>query len=123
MDFSARLRDLLDERDMKQKELAAIMGIPASTLGGYMQGTSEPDFAVLKRLADFFNVSTDYLLDHHTEDVRSENEHEIIRIFRSLSDEQKDLFIEQGKAFIKVNAKRNAKLSHSTASNSQNKVG
>ena len=123
MDFSDRLRTLLDERDMKQKELAAVLQIPASTLGGYMQGTSEPDFAVLKKFADFFHVSTDYLLDHHTDDINSERDHEILRIFRSLSDEQKDLFIEQGKAFIRVNERRDVKSSRSTASRNHNKVG
>ena len=111
--FSSKLRELLEENDLKQKEMASFLQIAASTMNGYIQGTSEPDFKMLKRLADYFHVSTDYLLDRHPESVQSEKEQELLRIFRSLSMEQQDLFLEQGKAFIRFNAKGNAKSSKS----------
>ena len=43
MAFSEILRTLIDERDLTQKQLAQDLHIPVSTLGGYVQGTSEPD--------------------------------------------------------------------------------
>ena len=42
-EFTEKLRMLMDERDMKQKDVAAALHIPASTLGGYVQGKSQPD--------------------------------------------------------------------------------
>lgn len=114
MVFSEKLRMLIDERDLTQKELASMLKIPASTLGGYVQGTSEPDFQTLKIIASFFKVSIDYLLDYDSKGNISSREGELLRAFRSLSNEQQDLYIEQGKAFIRVNAKGNAKSSKSS---------
>lgn len=110
MNFSDRLRVLIDECDLTQKQLATDLHIPVSTLGGYVQGTSEPDFQMLVLIAKYFNVTTDYLLGCQTigcqaTSIKSENE--LIRIFRSLSSEQQELYLEQGKAFIKVNKKQN----------------
>lgn len=118
--FADRLRMLIDELDLTQKQLASDLHIPTSTLGGYVQGVSEPDFETLKILAEYFNVSTDYLLNYHTDDIRSDKENDIMRIFRSLSPTQQDLYIEQGKAFLKINAKKNAKLSKSTLEKKNN---
>ena len=119
--FSNKLRVLLDENDVKQKDLAAFLQIAPSTMSGYIQGTSEPDFKTLKRLADYFNVSIDYLLDHKIGNAQTDREQELLHIFRSLSKEQQILYIEQGKAIIRVNAKGSAKLSKSA--NGSAKVG
>lgn len=120
MNFSDRLRSLIEERDITQKQVAGDLHIPVSTLGGYVQGTSEPDFQTLVLIANYFNVATDYLLDCRTSSIKSSNENELIRIFRSLSPEQQDLYLEQGKAFLKINAKENAKSSKSTSQNGTN---
>lgn len=100
--FCDCLRMLLEERQLTQKQLAKELQIPASTLGGYVQGTSEPDFDTLKLIADYFKVTTDYLLDHRTEQVRSGEEQELRRIFRTLTPEQQRLYLEQGRAFLKI---------------------
>ncbi|MBO5568523.1 MAG: helix-turn-helix transcriptional regulator [Aeriscardovia sp.] len=112
-EFTEKLRMLMDERDMKQKDVAAALHIPVSTLGGYVQGKSQPDFAMLKLLSNYFNVSIDYLLDNTIGSIQTEKESELLRIFRSLTSEQQELYIEQGRAFIKVNARSNAKSSKS----------
>lgn len=105
MQFSERLRMLLEEQNLTQKQLAQELAIPASTLGGYVQGTSEPDFDTLKLIADYFKVTTDYLLDHRTEQVKTAEENDLRRIFRSLSPDQQRLYLEQGRAFLKINQK------------------
>ena len=105
MSFSERLRLLLEENNMTQKQLAINLHIPVSTLGGYIQGTSEPDFQMLKSIAEYFNVTTDYLLNHSIDSNITDKEKDIIRIFRSLSNTQQKIYIEQGKAFLKVSAK------------------
>lgn len=118
-EFTEKLRMLMDERDVKQKDVAVALKIPASTLGGYVQGKSQPDFAMLKLLSSYFNVSIDYLLDNNTGVIQTEKENELLRIFRSLTPEQQDLYIEQGKAFIRVNTRGSAKSSNSVTGSSK----
>lgn len=122
MSFCDTLRTLIDERGLTQKQLAQDLEIPVSTLGGYVQGTSEPDFETLKLFANYFNVSADYLLNLKIGNTQSRLENELLRIFRSLSTEQQELYLEQGKAFIRINAKEDVKSSKSTLQG-KNEVG
>lgn len=48
MKFSEKLRLLIDEFDITQKQFANDLNIAPSTIGGYVQGVSEPDFETLK---------------------------------------------------------------------------
>lgn len=88
MNFGDNLRALIEERDMTQKELALNLNIASSTLGSYVQNTREPDFSTLKLLANYFDVSIDYLLDNPSDKTTTMRENEMLRIFRSLTEEQ-----------------------------------
>lgn len=103
MDFSDTLRMLIEEKDITQKELAKQLHLAPSTLGSYVQGSREPDFSTLKQIADYFEVSTDYLLGHYTASISSPLENELLRVFRSLTEEQQYICIEQNKVFMKSN--------------------
>lgn len=103
MNFSDKLRLLIEERNLTQKRVANDLNIAPSTMGGYVQGSSEPDFETLKRLAQYFDVTTDYLLNIHSDKSESFMEDELLRVFRSMTPEQQRLFIEQGKVFLKAN--------------------
>ena len=61
MRFGETLRELLAEEGITQKQMAADLNIAASTLGNYIQNSREPDHETLKRIADYFDVSMDYL--------------------------------------------------------------
>lgn len=113
MNFSYKLRSLIEERNLTQKQVAIDLNIAPSTMGGYVQGSSEPDFETLKRLANYFDVSTDYLLNIYTEKSNNFLEDELLRVFRSMTEEQQRLFIEQGKVFVRANniTKKKAKSS------------
>lgn len=45
-----------------QAAMAKQLGISRSTIGMYETGAREPDFETLQKIADYFNVDTDYLL-------------------------------------------------------------
>lgn len=105
MSFGSILRNLLEEREMTQKELAAQLNIAPSTMGSYIQGVREPDFATLIMLADYFHVSTDYLLNHQAGNTTDHMEDELLYTFRKLTQEQKEISLEQCKAFIRINNK------------------
>ena len=57
-----RLRDLREDKDLKQKDLAEFLKIHQTTYSDYELGRLNIPVAVLHTLADFYNVSIDYLL-------------------------------------------------------------
>lgn len=110
MSFGENLRTLIEEREITQKELARQLNIAPSTLGSYVQNTREPDFSTLKTIARYFNVSIDYLLDYSSGKTADHQEDELLRIFRSLSQEQKNICIEQCRVFVRMNYKERSAL-------------
>lgn len=74
------LKMLRESKGITQAELSSMLSISPSTVGMWEQGRRVPDYENLKRIADYFNVSTDFLLG------REDTSKNI-----SLSDEQKNL--------------------------------
>ncbi len=60
--FPTRLRSLMKERDITQKQLADVVAMRPQTISLYVQGQSAPDINCLKRIAEYFSVSADWLL-------------------------------------------------------------
>ncbi|MFR1052189.1 MAG: helix-turn-helix domain-containing protein [Oscillospiraceae bacterium] len=60
--FLPRLRDLREDRDMKQKEIAEILGIDQRVYSIYETGKRDIPLNHLITLADFYHVSVDYIL-------------------------------------------------------------
>ena len=60
--FAERLRSLRTERDVTQKDLGELLGVKNFTIYTYEKGRSEPNIDGLIALADFFDVSIDYLV-------------------------------------------------------------
>ena len=62
MTLADSLRRFRKERGLTQKQVADAIGMRESSYQRYEQGRSLPSVAILERIADAFNVSTDYLL-------------------------------------------------------------
>lgn len=60
--FSERIRKLREEAGINQPQLAQILEVKTATINRYENNVREPEYATLIKIADFFNVSTDYLL-------------------------------------------------------------
>ena len=60
--YENRLRDLREDKDLKQKQLADLLQIHQTTYSDYELGRLNIPVAALHILADFYNVSIDYLL-------------------------------------------------------------
>ena len=58
-----RIRDLREDMDLRQIDVSKATGIDQKTLSNYETGKTNPDSIALIKLADFFNVSIDYLLE------------------------------------------------------------
>ena len=57
-----RISELRKQAGMSQFQLAKVLDIATSTLGMYETGKREPSLKVMNRIANYFNVTTDYLL-------------------------------------------------------------
>ena len=66
MAFSDRLHMLMKQRDIKQTTLADQLRVSQQTISRWVTGRFQPDIDQLIALAQFFDVSVDYLLDHDT---------------------------------------------------------
>ncbi|ATI75647.1 helix-turn-helix transcriptional regulator [Bacillus sp. FSL K6-1109] len=62
MALGARIRALREKENLTQKALAAKLNIPHQNLSNYERGFRQPDYETLIKIADFFEVTTDYLL-------------------------------------------------------------
>ncbi len=58
----SRIRDLREDRDLTQKQIAQMLGMSQTGYSKYETGENDIPTAVLIRLADFYQTSTDYLL-------------------------------------------------------------
>lgn len=69
-----RIRDLREDMDLRQIDVANATGIDQKTLSNYETGKTNPDSYAIIKLADFFNVTADYLIGRTDESTRKINE-------------------------------------------------
>lgn len=62
MRFPERLKELREEKNLTQYQLAKILDVHQTSITNWENGTNETDFATLIKLAKLFEVTTDYLL-------------------------------------------------------------
>lgn len=62
--FNEKLRRLREYQELSQADVSLKLGMPKSTYSRYETGASEPNFETLKKMANFFDVSIDYLLEN-----------------------------------------------------------
>lgn len=87
------LKQLRDREGITQAELSRKLKISPSTVGMWEQGRREPDCEMLKRIARFFKVTTDYLLGNEIEHEEnfSDEETKLIQDYRRLDEDGKTL--------------------------------
>ncbi len=99
--FNKTIHDLRIEFNISQQQLADAIGVSQSTIAKIEVGRNEATASTIRKLADFFNVSTDYLLGRTDElggailpspanDLSSE-ERKLVEDYRGLGKPLKDL--------------------------------
>ncbi|MHA4128158.1 helix-turn-helix domain-containing protein [Bacillus cereus] len=64
--FGNILRELRKEKKITQKDLALTLKLSESTIGMYERNERQPDYDTLNRIANYFRVTTDFLLGRTT---------------------------------------------------------
>lgn len=99
-----RIKELRKAKSMKQVELANAISVSQAALSGYETGKYEPDFYTLQRIAEFFNVSIDYILGRDEKKPAAEDssgrEKEFVQLFEKLTPEQQDMVLAQLKGVL-----------------------
>lgn len=62
MEFGDILKSLRKQKRLTQKELADILFVEQTTISSYEKGKIQPTAKIISQLADYFEVSSDYLL-------------------------------------------------------------
>lgn len=76
--FHEKLKYLREHQELSQKEICNRLGLPTSTYCRYESGETQPNLTTLKLIANFFDVTVDYLLDNQ---IFTENELVELRSF------------------------------------------
>lgn len=102
-----RAKTLLTDSDVKQKTLAAAIGVTAGQMSNYLTEKNEMPLHVITGIARYFHVSADYLLGL-TDDPTpafslSASERSLVEQFRTLGRDQKEVVL----AAIAVMQKQN----------------
>lgn len=108
-----RLKLLREEKGLNQIELGKIINVSGQALGMYENEKRDMNTVILKKLAEYFNVSIDYLLGKS--DVRNPEEIEIdkdklkiglsAKDYSNITDEQKKQIEDFAKFVLKDNLK------------------
>ncbi|WP_313563582.1 helix-turn-helix domain-containing protein [Ruminiclostridium cellobioparum] len=94
--LSLRLKELREEKRLLQKDIAKLLNITTSAYGFYEQGKRDPDTEVVRLLADFYSVTSDYILgltDNKKQHIQKNNNDDsfklLLKKIENLSDESK----------------------------------
>ncbi|MBR6778958.1 MAG: helix-turn-helix transcriptional regulator [Clostridia bacterium] len=60
--FGKTLKELRESKNISQRKLGEFFGVANQTISSWEKGINEPDLDTLIKIAEFFEVSTDYLL-------------------------------------------------------------
>ncbi len=95
MSIGSKLYELRSEKDLSQKDLAQAIGVSQSTIAKIEVGRNEATASTIRKLAKFFNISTDYLLELEDDfcvkplesksALMSEEERKLLKDYRSLN--------------------------------------
>lgn len=108
MAYYPRIRDLREDNDKTQKEVAHYLGTPYQYYAVYEKGTSEIPFERAIMLAKYYNVSLDYIagLTNNKRGLASsdlsDSEQELLRFAASLSKEEKKRLSELAEIIEKI---------------------
>lgn len=83
-----QIKSLRKAKKITQKQLGDVLGVAESTISMYESGNRQPDVDTMRKIADYFNVTIDYLIggENISSSDKDELDKKIIKIFDSLSE-------------------------------------
>lgn len=104
--FGSNLRKIRKDNKISQMKLGEQLGYGYTTIANYESGRNEPSIDVLIKIADYFDVSMDYLIGRETgsgECVRlGMKEVEVLSNYRHLNQDQKRMIVSLMDSLVRV---------------------
>lgn len=91
-----RFKEIRKARKLTQNQVANLLDIPVRTYQNYERGVNDPDTDIICKLADYYGVTTDYLIGYSTiavadtESYLSPDEERLLSAYRTLDGELKE---------------------------------
>ncbi|MCQ6287985.1 MULTISPECIES: helix-turn-helix domain-containing protein [Bacillus cereus group] len=84
--FSQRLKELRKSKKISMRQLGEVLGVKQTSISNWENVGTEPDYTTLVRIANYFDVSTDYLLGNSADfnDQESKEKREIALLAQAL---------------------------------------
>ena len=91
-----RLKELREARSLSQDDLGNALGLSKSSISNYENGYRQPDMETLISIADYFDVTVDYVVGRSSlpNFEISPKEEIILQVYRSLPEDKRDLILE-----------------------------
>lgn len=92
--FYENLKRIRKEKRITQNQLADFLNVSRGSVGNWETGMREPDLETLSRIADYFHVSTDFLLgreDPTSSNFFSNQDYSILSAFHASSSETQNI--------------------------------
>ncbi len=88
-----QLKNLMKTKNLTQQDLAEELNVTRGSIYKYLQGKAEPNIDNLKKIADLYDVTVDYLIGHPTKSglpltMYTSNQQQIIAMLKELDDAQ-----------------------------------
>ena len=97
-----KLRTLIAERGVSQKELAQKAGVTEAAISHYINGDRSPRGAILLNIANALGTTTDFLLSVSKSEENNTSENEIENCYKLLAKNINQVSFEQKQRFLKL---------------------
>ena len=105
---SQRLKEAMDDANMKQADLARATGLSKGGISNYVMGRYEPKSDIISKLAKALNCSEMWLMGYDVPKERKESpgklkltegEKMLLDLFRQIPEDQQKVFLEMGRVY------------------------
>ena len=110
-----RLKDLRQQRKLKQTEIADVLNCSQGVYSRYESGEREPPFDIITRLADYYGVTVDYLMGREPQPEQEEPKitvhfrSDVQDLWNKLSPQNQALIMELGRKLFESQEKEKNK--------------
>ncbi|RWS38312.1 XRE family transcriptional regulator [Bacillus mycoides] len=91
--FGQNLRKLRKLKKINLHKLGIELDVTGSAISAWELGKKEPNFDMLKKIASYFMVSTDYLLNHQVLDNEEQEKEVVTQLAHKLCEKNKDISV------------------------------
>ena len=99
--FNIRLKKIRNQKNMTQDELGKVLNVSGKTIGTWERDSRQPNIETINALANYFNVSTDYLLGRRENSKTKNDDKQVDLTGIGQKEDEEKIFSYEGKEIPK----------------------